>query len=105
MFFPPHSNRYAEIYGIAYEHERPSSASSMVYRVGCRKSCEVLKASEFSTVETVEKSIESSASVHKKIVEFIGERARAHKTHRLLCCTQKENLGKHHTSGVTVPYM
>ncbi|KAG2561458.1 hypothetical protein PVAP13_8KG164100 [Panicum virgatum] len=67
----------------------------MVYRVGCRKSCEVLKASEFSTVETVEKSIESSASVHKKIVEFIGERARAHKTHRLLC-TQKQNLDEHH---------
>ncbi|KAG2561457.1 hypothetical protein PVAP13_8KG164100 [Panicum virgatum] len=88
-------NRYAEIHGIAYEHERPSSASPMVYRVGCRKSCEVLKASEFSTVETVEKSIESSASVHKKIVEFIGERARAHKTHRLLC-TQKQNLDEHH---------
>jgi len=30
------------------------------------------------------------------IVEFIGGRARAHKTHSFLCCTQKENLDEHH---------
>ena len=87
-----------------------------MYGVGCVpakpqwKSSEVVKASESRIMEGVsqifvvrEKRVPSQ--VHEKSVELTGGITLADKTHRLLCCTQKENLGKHHTSGVTVPYM
>jgi len=68
----------------------PFSGSAIVYREGWVSANPEWKSSEFCIVETVSQSF----VVHEK--EFIGGRARAHKTHRLLCCPQKENLDEHH---------
>ena len=80
-----------------------------MYGVGCVPAKPQWKSSESRIMEGVseifvvrEKRVPSQ--VHEKSVELTGGITLADKTHRLLC-TQKQNLGKHHTSGVTVPYM
>ncbi|KAG2557145.1 uncharacterized protein LOC120685834 isoform X3 [Panicum virgatum] len=99
---------FPEIEGSAYVYENLAfSALTIVYGVGCVpakpqwKSSEVVKASESRIMEGVSEIFvvreeRVPSQVHEKSVELTGGITLADKTHRLLCCTQKENLDEHH---------